>query len=92
MIKILVKFEVEIRSFEICKELFNKLQKESEQEEGCIAYQVYQNANKLNEFILCEAFEDKEAQEFHKTTKHYLEILKGELEKYILDKEVKFLI
>ena len=45
----------------------------------------------LNSFILLETFENKEAQEFHKTTKHYLEILKGDLEEYIVEKEVMFL-
>jgi quinol monooxygenase YgiN len=92
MIRILAEFTVSEENIEICKDLFNKLAIESFREEGCVQYELNQVSRQENVFILQETFIDKEAQDFHKTTAHYNEILKGELEPMIIDKKVRFLI
>ena len=92
MIKILAEFTVAEENIEKCRSLFNKLAIESFKEEGCLQYHLNQVSRQENVFIITETFANKEAQDFHKTTTHYNQILKTELEPMIIDKKVRFLI
>lgn len=91
-IKILAEFTVLENKIEECLSLFKELAFESISEEGCLVYSVGQDSKQLNHFIIHEMFVDNEAFEFHKTTKHFIEILKGDLEPLIINKHVRFLI
>lgn len=92
MIKILAEFTVAEENIDKALGLFHELAEKSYEEEGCISYTVHQVSRQENVFILQEEFLNKEAQDYHKTTEHYLNILKGELEPLIIDKKVRFLI
>lgn len=89
---ILAEFKVVEDKIDECRKLFNELAWKSANEKGCLNYEVFQVSRDEQWFIIAETFQDKEAQEFHKTTKHYLEILKGQLEPMIIEKKVRFLL
>jgi autoinducer 2-degrading protein len=92
MIKILAEFTVAEENIEKAKSLFEQLACDSLEEDGCLDYSVNQVSRQENVFILQETFMSREAQDFHKLTVHYNEILKGKLEPMIIDKKVRFLI
>lgn len=73
------------------KNLLRALADESDKEEGCLSYSLYNDKNNPNAFILFEIFENKEAQDFHKTTTHYKEILQEKLPSMIKERRVRFL-
>jgi quinol monooxygenase YgiN len=91
-IKILAEFTVSDENRTKAFLFFRGLAEGSISEEGCLEYSVAQDSKNLNCFIIHEVFTDNEAFEFHKTTKHFTEILKGELEPLIINKHVRFLI
>jgi quinol monooxygenase YgiN len=43
----------------------------SRQEEGCLKYNIYQIESDPKRFIVIEAWEDEDALEGHKNSKHY---------------------
>lgn len=91
-IDILVEFKFPEDKINIARALLIELALKSLEEEGCIIYNVKQVSRDEQWFIIFEKFKDKEAQDFHKTTSHYTDILKGKLEPLILEKRVRFLI
>lgn len=92
IVRILAEFTVAPENTKIAKKLFKKLAKETSKEEGCFLYDLNQVSGQENTFIIKEIFGDKESQDFHKTTKHYIEILKSKIEPLLIDKKVRFLI
>lgn len=90
-VKILAEFTVSEENIMLAKNLFNELKEETLLEKDCLSYQVYQDFNKENCFILIEVFKNQEAFNFHKTTKGYLDILKTKIEPLITNKLVRFL-
>ena len=92
MIRILAEFTVAEENIDKAKTLFNELGEESNKEDGCLIYEVFQVSRQENVFIIEECFMNQEAFEFHKTTRGYLDILKTQLEPIIIEKKVRFLI
>lgn len=92
MITILVEFGVAPENVSKAQRLVQELAEGSIKEEGCIYYDAKQDSSDETSFILFEVFENKEAQDFHKTTKHYEEVLKEQLSPLMLEKKVRFLI
>jgi quinol monooxygenase YgiN len=92
IIRILAEFTVAEENTSKAKELFVELEEESNKEDGCLIYEVFQVSRQENVFIVEECFMDQEAFDFHKTTQAYLDILKTQLEPLIIDKKVRFLI
>jgi quinol monooxygenase YgiN len=91
-IQILAEFKVSDHKVDEAKELFNELAKFSLKEPDCLIYDVKQDSKDNTWFIVNEAFHNQDAFDYHKTTKHYFEILKNELELLIIEKRVRFLI
>ena len=91
-VNILAEFTVAEENIEKAKALFEELERESLKEKGCLSYNLKQVSRQENCFIINEVFEDKAAQDLHKETKHYNNILKTQLEPLITEKKVRFLI
>jgi len=91
MIRILVEFEFIPEHTEEAKKLIKELAIKSAQEKGCVMYHALESLNDENSVILYESFADKEAQDFHKTTSHYKEILQEKLPSLIKERKVRFL-
>jgi quinol monooxygenase YgiN len=91
-IQILAEFKIFDNNVEQAKELFNELAKCSLKEPDCLIYDVKQDSKDGSWFIINEAFHNQDAFDYHKTTKHYFEILKNKLESLIVEKRVRFLI
>lgn len=92
MITILVEFKFAKEDVLEAKELLKELAEESSNEEGCVFYSAMQDSSNPCKFILYEVFEDKEAQDFHKTTKHYEQILNGRIKPMVRERCVRFLV
>lgn len=91
-ITILAEFKVLEENIDTAKNLFNELTEKSRKEEGCLAYDFRQVSRDEQWFIFSEVFKNQDAFEYHKTTSHYLEVLKGKLEPLFIDKMIRFLI
>lgn len=91
-IYILAEFKIQEDKIQEAKSLFTELAWKSSKEKGCSSYEVKQVSRDEQWFIIAETFENQEAFDFHKTTKHYLEVLKGKIEPMIIEKKVRFLI
>lgn len=81
-----MKFKEEVAKEAI--KLVSILAYESLNEDGCSDYDVWVHGE--DTIVIHESFYSEEDLEFHKTTVHYNEILKGELSDMILEKDVKF--
>lgn len=92
MVTIIVTMTFKPKFSGLGKELVKELKKESLKEEGCKSYKVLQDVNDGNTVILIEKFYDNEAVEFHKNTKHVLDILKTKLPPMIEEKVTRFVI
>ena len=55
----------------ITKELVEK----TNQEDGCIKYQLCQNLNDPNHFIMVEEWRDQDALDAHMKTEHFVELV-----------------
>ena len=53
------------------KTLLESMVLPSRAEQGCLKYNIYQIENEPTRFIVIEAWEDEEALEGHKNSKHY---------------------
>jgi len=53
--------------------LVRNLVKESNKEEGCLAYKLHLEDGKENKFLMYEIYSDIEAVEKHKNSKHFLD-------------------
>lgn len=92
MINILVEIKLHKEYIDEGKKLLKELGLQSAKEKGCLMYHVREVYDDPSTVILYEIFKDKDAQMFHKTTEHYIEILINKLPIMIQDKTVKFLL
>ncbi|MCL1996120.1 MAG: antibiotic biosynthesis monooxygenase [Defluviitaleaceae bacterium] len=72
MIVLLVQFEVAQNKHNEVFDVFKNLVKSSQEEEGCIEYDLYQELNDPNKFSLIEKWKDQAAIDFHNSTPHFL--------------------
>ncbi|MCI0353570.1 MAG: antibiotic biosynthesis monooxygenase [Acidobacteria bacterium] len=61
--------------------LFHKLQEESRREPGCLLYVAQRHQQEPARFLVYEQYQDDAALEAHRSTRHFLEIARGELPK-----------
>ncbi|HXE90049.1 MAG TPA: putative quinol monooxygenase [Terriglobales bacterium] len=61
--------------------LFRALQEESRKEPGCLLYVAQRHRDDPARFLVYEQYKDDAALEAHRTTRHFLEIARGELPK-----------
>lgn len=90
MVTIIVAMTFKPEFTEVAKKLAKKLKKESRKEVGCKSYKVLQDVNDINTLVFIEKFYDNEGVEFHKNTKHVIEILKAQMGPMINTKVVHF--
>jgi quinol monooxygenase YgiN len=92
-ITIIAEFTVAPENLEPCRKLLRQLQRKTiTEEDNCLMYMVNQVSGQENTFLVYEIFKDKEAQDFHKETEHYKEILKKKIEPLLIDKKVRYLL
>ncbi|KAK5575711.1 hypothetical protein RB653_006845 [Dictyostelium firmibasis] len=71
-------------------DFFKTLVQESRKEEGIIKYDLNQDSSDPNVFYIYEEYKSEEALEFHKTTPHFLSMIKF-TEGKIVDLQIKIL-
>ena len=49
----------------------------SQSEEGNISYNLYEDTEQVNAFVMLEEWKDQEATEFHRETSHYKNFMKN---------------
>jgi quinol monooxygenase YgiN len=73
--EVIVKWKIkETETAEILK-LLPELAEKTKKEKGNIYYSVYQSEDNANELILHERYIDAQAQEAHRNSQHYQEIV-----------------
>ncbi len=63
----------------------------TEHADGCFEYQIREDVNDTNVVIIYEEFGGKSAQDFHRESAHYKEILQEQLPSMIKNKKARFL-
>lgn len=92
MVTILVEFTFKPEHAVEGKKLLDELARASLIEEvGCLQYFVNVDASDENVVILYESFRDVEAQNIHRLTKHYKDILVDAIPYLIENKKVRYL-
>lgn len=90
MIKVTAKCFIKkefIGDFKACT---SKLIDETKKEEGCLAYELYQDTNDETVFSFIEEWEDLESLECHMNSSHCKEIFPKMERLYLKDMEVNF--
>jgi len=64
--------------------IFQALVQGSQEEDGCISYNLHQDINDSTRFVMLEEWKSQEAIDFHNTTEHYKKF--KELSKDIIEK------
>jgi len=86
--EVIVKWKIkEAATAEILK-LLPELAEETKKEQGNLHYAVYQSEDDPNELILHERYVDVQAQEVHRNSKHYQEIVIARIIPYLEGREV----
>jgi quinol monooxygenase YgiN len=75
MIKVIAKFFVAQNKIEKFIILSKELVKNTQEEKGCIKYELFQDDKKNNIFSIIEEWKDNCALENHFKSKHFLEII-----------------
>ena len=92
MIKVVAKFRVESEKTEEFKTIADQLITKTRQEEGNIAYKLYQGKDKSQILTFIEEWDDQPALENHKQTEHYQNALPQIGELLISEPEVDIYI
>jgi len=72
MIVLVVNFEVKEGKKKEFLDVMDLLIDGSQKEEGCIMYEMYEDVENLNAFVLLEKWLDQAALDFHNTTDHFV--------------------
>lgn len=72
-------------TIEELKALLTTMVKASQEEQGCLLYEIYQTKEKPNTFVVIETWENDTALEGHKHSAHYAHY-KASFEPYCADK------
>lgn len=75
MIKVVSKNYVKADKVEKFKELAAELIKESVKEDGCVAYNLYEDVNDSTILTFIEEWKDEAALDFHRNTPHFKRIV-----------------
>ena len=74
MVKVTAKCFIQRGSIEEFKKHSSRLIDETRKEEGCLAYELYQDVNEETVFFFIEGWEDSESLSNHINSKHFKEI------------------
>ena len=61
--------------------LFSKLSEEARKEPGCLMFQAHRHKTDSRRFFIYEQYKDDAALETHRSTPHFLQIVKKDLPK-----------
>lgn len=75
MIKVIAKQMIKEDKVETFKKLVSELMSETKKEEGCIAYQLFQDVNNSGILTFIEEWQSREALQNHMKSRHYGEIV-----------------
>ncbi len=67
------------------KDLLTAMVKPSQEEDGCLLYEIYQVIHNPKKFVVIETWEDEKALDGHKTSAHYKHY-KANFEPFCADK------
>lgn len=81
MVVLVVSWTAKPGKEEEVERLFARLQEESRKEPGCLLYVAQRHQYQPARFLVYEQYKDDAALETHRSTKHFLEIARGELPK-----------
>jgi len=70
-LRIIAVMKVKPESIEDIKPIFQAVVTGSQQEEGCISYNLYQDIKDNTKFVMVEEWKSQAAIDFHNTTEHY---------------------
>lgn len=77
--ELFVKWKIKSTETERILKLLPALAEQTKNEKGNLSYSIYQSTTDPNEFILHECYEDEEAADAHKNSRHYQEIVVAEI-------------
>lgn len=75
MIKVVAKNEVMMDKIEVVKSLYEELVVATRKEDGCIAYELYQDETNAAVLTMIEEWDDKVALDKHMKTEHFCRIV-----------------
>ena len=75
MIKVIAKQFIRDGKVEEFKKVVTVLLAETKKEEGCIAYQLFQDLNNNDIFTFIEEWQSQEALQSHMKSKHFVEAM-----------------
>lgn len=73
MVALVVKFDVKPERRADFLAVMDVLVPASQNETGCIQYELFNDVKDINEFVLFEKWQDQPALDFHNQTKHFEE-------------------
>lgn len=71
MIRLNVFIEVNSEMHDEVLKLAKELVKESLNDTGCVAYDIFESATRQNVFMICETWKDSASLSTHEATKHF---------------------
>ena len=90
MIKVTAKCFIKKESIEDFKAYTSKLIDETRKEEGCLAYELYQDINDETVFSFIEEWKDMKYLDHHMESKHFKEIFPIMKKLYLKEMELNF--
>lgn len=70
-LKIIAVMKVKPESIDALKPIFQAVVTGSQEEEGCISYNLYQDINDPAKFVMVEEWKSQAAIDFHNNTEHF---------------------
>ncbi len=75
MIKVVAKNKINVDKVEIVLSMYEELVKATRMEEGCIAYELFQDVEDSSVLTMIEEWEDKASLDQHMKTEHFMRIV-----------------
>jgi quinol monooxygenase YgiN len=75
MIKVVAKNKINVDKVEIVLSLYEELVNATREEEGCIAYELFQDVEDPSVLTMIEEWEDKPSLDQHMKTEHFMRIV-----------------
>ena len=75
MIKVVAKNKINVEKLETVLSLYEELVNATRMEEGCIAYELFQDVEDSSVLTMIEEWEDKASLDQHMKTEHFMRIV-----------------
>ena len=75
MIKVVAKNKINVEKLETVLSMYEELVNSTRKEEGCIAYELYQDVEDPSVLTMIEEWEDKASLDRHMKTEHFMRIV-----------------